>query len=54
MEVTYTTKEFMDFLIRYEAGLEARLGKSGDAAMLESGGSRVGAATASSADRTRV
>ena len=52
MEVTYTTKEFMDFLIRYEARLEGKaLGRSGDAAMLESGTRPVGAQAA--ADRAR-
>jgi hypothetical protein len=52
MEVTYTTKEFMDFLIRYEARLESKhLHRSGDAAMLESG-SRV-ATPATAAERAR-
>jgi biopolymer transport protein ExbB/TolQ len=37
MEVTYTTKEFMDFLIKYEARLEGGKGRSDEAAMLESG-----------------
>src|ERR671919_146497 len=38
MEVTYTTKEFMDFLIRFEARLEGKhLSRGGDTAMLESG-----------------
>lgn len=54
MEVTYTTKEFMDFLIRYEAGLEARLGKSGDAAMLESGASAHAGSDAKAGDRARM
>lgn len=54
MEVNYTTKEFMDFLIRYEARLESQhsLGRGGDAAMLESGRSAVGAQAA--ADRARM
>ena len=52
MEVTYTTKEFMDFLIRYEARLEGKLAKGGDAAMLESGTRPVGAQAA--ADRARI
>jgi len=53
MEVTYTTKEFMDFLIRYEARLEGKAisGGRGDAAMLESGTRPVGAQAA--ADRAR-
>jgi hypothetical protein len=35
MEVTYTTKEFMDFLIRYEARLEGGKARSDDSAVLE-------------------
>lgn len=46
MEVTYTTKEFMDFLIRYEARLSGgQLGHDTSAAMLETG-SRVSDAAA--------
>jgi hypothetical protein len=53
MEVTYTTKEFMDFLIRYEARLENKhLGRPSEAAMLESGTRPVGAQAA--ADRARM
>jgi hypothetical protein len=36
----------MDFLIRYEARLEGKLAKGGDAAMLESGTRPVGAQAA--------
>jgi biopolymer transport protein ExbB len=50
MEVTYTTKEFMDFLIRYEARLESKALHRGDTAMLESG-SRV--ATPAASERAR-
>lgn len=30
MEITYATKEFMDFLLRYEARLNAHLGRKGE------------------------
>lgn len=54
MEVNYTTKEFMDFLIRYEAQLGSgkQVGRGGNAAMLESGKNAVGAQAA--ADRARM
>jgi biopolymer transport protein ExbB/biopolymer transport protein TolQ len=52
MEVNYTTKEFMDFLIRYEAGLENKALNRGNTAMLESGKNAVGAQAA--ADRARM
>ena len=53
MEVTYTTKEFMDFLIRYESRLEGKTsGGRGDAALLEGGTRPVGAQGA--ADRARM
>lgn len=51
MEVTYTTKEFMDFLIRYEARLSGgQLGADTTTAMLE--GSRV--ADAAAVERARM
>jgi biopolymer transport protein ExbB len=40
MEITYATKEFMDFLLRYEARLEAKLGRGGDVVAMEHGGAR--------------
>jgi biopolymer transport protein ExbB len=52
MEVTYTTKEFMDFLIRYEARLEGSAHGRSDAGMLEGGTKPVGAQAA--ADRARM
>jgi biopolymer transport protein ExbB/TolQ len=54
MEVNYTTKEFMDFLIRYEARLESgkAVGRGGDAALLESGARNVSSATTSERARS--
>ncbi|HUP88993.1 MAG TPA: MotA/TolQ/ExbB proton channel family protein, partial [Longimicrobiales bacterium] len=52
MEVTYTTKEFMDFLIRYEARLGGQLGRDTNTAAMLEGGSRV-PGTTSASERAR-
>jgi biopolymer transport protein ExbB len=50
MEVTYATKEFMDFLLKYEARLSAGMGRDGNVGMLE----RAPAEAAATAARSRM